>query len=224
MSTAEIGQNTTNILKLLFFTMNLHLVTTNQLSTYRKLNFPLKSNIFCLLTSINAKNIQTDQSIPRFLLLCLKSNDPQTFKSGICKNPFLYCVCYWYNLLRWIFLFYVITFQENLSLLWGYFKRHVAACFEASVLKEVRILCVISPQVMLIPKFQNEADYAFDFSLQMEFLFIKDICIYKLKTSVEACFLWHVLTFQQIVWIKWEQEYMTDYIPWRYGIQNIYQN
>ena len=22
------------------------------------------------------------------LLLCLKSNDPQTFKSGICKNPF----------------------------------------------------------------------------------------------------------------------------------------
>ena len=36
-------------------------------------------------------------------------------------------------------------------------KRHVAAFFKASVLKEVCILCVI--YTITIPKFQNKADY-----------------------------------------------------------------
>ena len=42
----KIGENTTNISKLLFFTINLHFVTSNQISTYRKLNFPLTSSIY----------------------------------------------------------------------------------------------------------------------------------------------------------------------------------
>ena len=80
-------------------------VKSNQISTYRKLNLPLTSSISFdfLLTSRGAKKIRTDQSIPHVFLLCLKSNYPQTFKSGICKNPFLQCVRYWYNLLRWMF-------------------------------------------------------------------------------------------------------------------------
>ena len=60
----------------------------------------LKQYLFRLLTSRNAKKTQTDQSMPRVFLLCLKRNDPQTFKSGSCKQSFLKCVCYWYNLLR----------------------------------------------------------------------------------------------------------------------------
>ena len=43
---------------------------------------------------------KTDQSILPAFLLCLKRNDPQTFKSGSCKKSFLQCVYYWYNLLR----------------------------------------------------------------------------------------------------------------------------
>ena len=51
-----------------------------------------------------------------------------------------------------------ITFHEKSTWLWDFFERHVAAFFEASVLKEVRILCVIS--TITIPKFQNKADHA----------------------------------------------------------------
>ena len=59
----------------------------------------LKQYLFRFLTSRNAKKAQTDQSMPRVFLLCLKRNDPRTFKSGSCKQSFLQCVCYWYNLL-----------------------------------------------------------------------------------------------------------------------------
>ena len=104
MSATKIGENTTNILKLLFFTINLHSVTSNQISTYRKLNLLLTSSIYFVFWPLEMqKKTRTDQSIPRVFLLCLKRNDPQTFKSGSCKNPFLQCVCYWYNLLRWMF-------------------------------------------------------------------------------------------------------------------------
>ena len=114
-----------------------------------------------LLTSRNAKKTRTHQSIPRVFLLCLKRNDPETFKNGSCKNPFFQCVCYCYNLLRWIiFILSVedIAFHESLSLLFDFFKRHVASFFKANILKEVRILCVIS--VIIISKLQNKADCA----------------------------------------------------------------
>ena len=96
----KIDGNTANNSKLLFFSINLHFVTSNQISTFRKLNLPLNQYLLRLLTSRNAKKTQTDQSMPRVFLLCLKRNDPQTFKSGSCKHSFLQCVCYWYSLLR----------------------------------------------------------------------------------------------------------------------------
>ena len=46
MSATKIGENTTNISKLLFFTIYLHFITLNQIFTYRKLNFPLSSSIY----------------------------------------------------------------------------------------------------------------------------------------------------------------------------------
>ena len=58
------------------------------------------------------------------------------------------------------FLFYLINGRHCFS--WKFvvtifFKSHVAFLFETSVLKEVRILCVIS--TITIPKFQNKSDY-----------------------------------------------------------------
>ena len=48
MSATKIGENTTNISKLLFFTINLHFVTSNQLRHFvtSKLNLPLSSSIY----------------------------------------------------------------------------------------------------------------------------------------------------------------------------------
>ena len=46
VSATKIGKNTTNIFKLLYFTINLHFVTSNHISAYRKLNFPLTSSIY----------------------------------------------------------------------------------------------------------------------------------------------------------------------------------
>ena len=68
VSATKTGENTTNISKLLFFTIHLHFITSNQISAYKKLNLPLSSSIFCLLISGNAKQTQTDQSMPRVFL------------------------------------------------------------------------------------------------------------------------------------------------------------
>ena len=42
----KINESTTNILKLLFFTINLHFVKSNQISINRKLNLPLTGSIY----------------------------------------------------------------------------------------------------------------------------------------------------------------------------------
>ena len=106
VSATKIGENTTNILKLLFFIINLHSVTSNQISTSRKLNLSLTSQIYFVLLPLEMQQkTRTDKSILRVFLLCLKRNEPQTFKSGSCKNHFLQCVCYSYKLLRWMFFY-----------------------------------------------------------------------------------------------------------------------
>ena len=61
MSATKIGENAINILKLLFFTINLHFVTLNQISPYRKLNLPLTNSIYFifLLLEMHKKLEQT---------------------------------------------------------------------------------------------------------------------------------------------------------------------
>ena len=46
VSAIKIGENTINILKQLFFTLDLLFVTSKQIPTYRKLNLPLTSSIY----------------------------------------------------------------------------------------------------------------------------------------------------------------------------------
>ena len=108
MSATKIGQNTTNILKLPVFIINLHFVASNQIFTYRKLNLSLTSSIYFVFLPLEMQktliNEQwTDKSILHFFLLCIKRNDQQTFKCSSYKNLFFQHVCYCYNLLRLIF-------------------------------------------------------------------------------------------------------------------------
>ena len=46
VTATKIGENITNILKLLYFTINLHFVTSNQAFTDGKLNLPSTSSIY----------------------------------------------------------------------------------------------------------------------------------------------------------------------------------
>ena len=145
MSATKIGKNTTNILKLLFFKIHLHFITSNQISTYRKLNLPLKQYFFCLLTSRNPKKTQTDQSMP-FAFLQETTHKP--LKVASAKSLFSSVYVIGTTCFGECFLFYVISKRHYFS--WKFivtlklFKRHFATLFEASVLKEVRILCVFS--------------------------------------------------------------------------------
>ena len=56
VSATKTGENTTNISKLLFFTIHLHFITSNQTSTYRKLNLPLSSSIFFAFLPLEMQN------------------------------------------------------------------------------------------------------------------------------------------------------------------------
>ena len=120
LSATEIGRSIINFLKLLFFKIFLHFV--------KFLHFfyilPLISSIFVVLTL----EMQKDSSRPKYasFLISLKRNDSQTFKSGCCKNPFLQCARYWYNLLRW--MFYILC--DNSKALLSVEVYHYSEIFE----------------------------------------------------------------------------------------------
>ena len=114
MSATKTGGNADNILKLLFFIINLHFVTSNQLSTSRKLNLPLTSIVYFVFFPLEMqKRIEQTKVYHAFSHFVWK-NYPQTFKSGSCKNAFLQCVCYCYNLLRWMFFILCDTWKKLL--------------------------------------------------------------------------------------------------------------
>ena len=86
--------------KQLFFTINLHFVISNKTSTYRKLSLSLRSSISLVILPLKMQKASNRQKNTTQFLLCLELNNPQTLKCSSCKNHFLQCVCYWYNLLR----------------------------------------------------------------------------------------------------------------------------
>ena len=74
------------------------------------------SMYFTFLPLETPKKNQTDQSIPRVFLLCLKRNDSQTIKSGSCKkilfsNVYAIAITCFHE----CFLFYVIDGRHWLS-------------------------------------------------------------------------------------------------------------
>ena len=103
--TTKIGKNTANFLNCYFSRLIQTFQTHIKPKIYiEKTKFAShKQYLFGLLTYRNTKKTETDQSIPHVFFLCLKRNNSQTFESSGCKNPFPQCVCYWCNLLRWMF-------------------------------------------------------------------------------------------------------------------------
>ena len=84
--------------------MNLHFVTWNKISAYKRLSFSLISSIYFIALPLKMQKRLTDQSkVDHTFLICLKRNNPQTLRSSSFKNPYLQCLCYWYYLLRWMF-------------------------------------------------------------------------------------------------------------------------
>ena len=89
MSATKIGKNTTKISKLLFVTVNLHFVTSNQISTFRKLNLPLSSRIYFVFLPLEMqKKTQADQSMPSDFLLCLKRKTHKALKVAAVNSLF----------------------------------------------------------------------------------------------------------------------------------------
>ena len=118
----KYGKTQITFLTAVFFPINLHFITLNQVSTYRKLNFPLTSSIyFVFLLFEMQKRLKQTTVYQTFFLTLLKRNDPQSFKGGSC-NSFLQCACYWHNFDS-MNVFYSMwqlkdsTFHKSLSLL-----------------------------------------------------------------------------------------------------------
>ena len=70
------------------FTIKLHFVTSNQISTYRKLNLSFTSSIYLVVLPLS-RNVKKTL----VFLLFLKRNKPQTSKSTSCKKPFIKSKC-----------------------------------------------------------------------------------------------------------------------------------
>ena len=134
MSVPKIGKNATSVSKLLFSTINLHFVTSNQKSTYGKLNLTLpflslslylflKQYLFRLPTSRNTKKTQADQSMSHVFLLCLKKKTTRKpLKVAAANSIFSSVHIIGTACLDECFSFYLITirditFRESLSLL-----------------------------------------------------------------------------------------------------------
>ena len=93
MSATKIGENATNILKLLFFMINLHFVTSNQISSYRKLNLPLTRIIYFVFLPLEMKKrLEQTKVYHAFCYFVLKETAYKPLKVAPAKNPFLQCV------------------------------------------------------------------------------------------------------------------------------------
>ena len=171
MSATKIGQNATSISKLLFFTINLHFVTSNQISTFRKLNLNLSSSIcFVFLPLEMQKRVKQTKVCHAFSYFVWKETTHKTLKVVAANSLFSSVYVIGTTCFDECFSFSVITkkhyFSWKFIVTLNFFKRHFATFYEASVLKEVRILCVISILTTwcwwpsLIPNFQSKADYA----------------------------------------------------------------
>ena len=127
----------------------------------RKTSLLLVNNIHLFFPSLEIQRriTQTTSTILQVLLLCLKRNDSQNFKSSNCKKHFrsVTSCCYCYKLLR---LFFILCddwrhfFYKSLLITWGLFNHHVLPLFETSGLKEDHILFFYlhNKSTMLIPK------------------------------------------------------------------------
>ena len=148
MSTTKIGENTTNISKLLFFTINLSFVTSNQISTYRKLNLPLTSSIYFVFLPLEMqKRLKQTKVCHTFSYFTWKEITHKPLKVAAAKSLFSSVYIIGTTCFNECFSFYVvskrITFCESSSLLW-YFLGAMLLLSLKSVFWKKSVFCVIS--------------------------------------------------------------------------------
>ena len=112
----KIGENTTNISKLLFFTINLHFVTLNQISTYRKLNLPLTSSIYFFFLPLEMqKRLKQTKVCHAFSYFIWKETTDQPLKVATAKSLFSSVYIIGTTCFDECFSFYVITKRRYFS-------------------------------------------------------------------------------------------------------------
>ena len=116
VSPTKTGENKTNILKLLFFLINLHFVLLNQISPYRKLNLPLTSSVYFVFLPLEIqKRLQQTNVYHRFSYFVSKETTRKPLKVTAAKAVFpsvygIATACF-----DKCFLFYVITGRHCFS-------------------------------------------------------------------------------------------------------------
>ena len=116
VSATKIGQNATNISKLLFFTINLHFVTSNQISTYRKLNLPLTSSIYFVFLPLEMqKRLKQTKVCHAFSYFVWKETTHKPLKVAAAKSLFSSVYIIGTTCFGECFSFYVITKRHYFS-------------------------------------------------------------------------------------------------------------
>ena len=166
MSATKIGKNTTNISKLLFFTINLHFITLNQISTNRKLNLPLTSSIYFVFLPLEMqKRLKQTKVCHAFSYFVWKETTHKPLKVAAAKSLFSSVYVIGTTCLDDCFSFYVIAkrhyfswkFIVPLRLFWAPFCYFLWDQYFERALYFMRYLH--NKNMMLMPKFQNKADW-----------------------------------------------------------------
>ena len=165
MSTTKIGENTSNISKLLFFTLNLNFAGSNQISTYRKLHLPLTSSIYFVFLPLEMqKRLKQTKVCHAFSYFVSKETTHKPLKVAAAKSLLSSVYIIGTTCFDECFSFYVITKRYYFLscfvklFFWAPFcYLPWSQCFERS---PYFMRYLHSNNMMLIPKFQNKADYA----------------------------------------------------------------
>ena len=113
LSTTKIGESTTNILKLLFFTVNLLFVTSAQISTYRKVNLSLTgSTYFVFLPLGMQKRLEQTKVYHGFSYFVWKETTHKPLKVAAAKTLFSSAYVIGTTCFDECFLFHVITWRN----------------------------------------------------------------------------------------------------------------
>ena len=155
-----------------------------------------KQYFFLVFLSVERQKRLEQTKVYLVFLLCLKRNAPQTFKSGSCKNSFLRCVRYWYNLLRWMF-FILCDSWKTLPFVkvYGYLTLKGSHCcffwIQYFARSSYFIRCLHNNNMMLIQSSKVRLIKLLNFRNfcnSSGIFFTNENFHYKLETSLEAWF------------------------------------
>ena len=116
VSATKMGEHATNNSKLLFFTIKLHFVTLNQMSTYRKLNLLLTSSIYLVLLPLEMqRRLKQTKIYHTFSYFVWKETTHKPLKVAAAKSLFSSVYIIGTTCFDECFSFYVITKRHYFS-------------------------------------------------------------------------------------------------------------